>query len=135
MTITGGCYCGAVRYEADGDPIMKARCHCRECQYFTGGEGNDFIAMPVAGFRFTKGEPKSFTRPDLKGAATREFCPDCGTPLLTRSPALPQAVILKVGSLDDPKLFEGPQVILQTADAHIFHLMPEGVPAFARFPG
>ncbi len=135
MTITGGCYCGAVRYEAEGDPIMKARCHCRECQYFTGGEGNDFIAMPVAGFRFTKGEPKSFTRPDLKGAATRQFCPECGTQLLTRSQALPHAVILKVGSLDDPKLFKGPQVILQTADAHIFHLMPEGVPAFARFPG
>ena len=135
MTITGGCYCGAVRYEAEGDPIMKARCHCRECQYFTGGEGNDFIAMPIAGFRFTKGQPKAFTRADLKGAATREFCGNCGTPLLTRSPALPIAVILKVGALDDPKQFGGPQVILQTADAHAFHLMPEGVPAFARFPG
>lgn len=133
--LTGGCYCGAVRYEADGAPIMKARCHCRECQYFTGGEGNDFIAMPVAGFRITKGEPRSFTRADLKSAATRQFCPDCGTPLLTKSPALPIAVILKVGSLDDPKLFEGPQVILQTADAHPFHHMPDGVPAFERFPG
>jgi len=135
MTITGGCYCGAVRYEAEGEPIMKARCHCRECQYFTGGEGNDFMAMPVSGFRFVKGEPKSYTRPDLTGAATRQFCPDCGTPLLTKSPALPIAVILKVGSLDDPRLFEGPQVILQTADAHPFHLMPDGIPAFPRFPG
>lgn len=135
MTITGGCYCGAVRYEAGGNPIMKARCHCRECQFFTGGEANDFIAMPVAEFRFTKGEPKSFTRADLKGAATRQFCAECGTPLLTRAPGLPIAVILKVGSLDDPKLFEGPQVILQTADAQPFHHVPDGVPAFARFPG
>lgn len=135
MTLTGGCYCGSVRYEAEGAPIMKARCHCRECQYFTGGEGNDFMAMPVAGFRFTKGEPKSYTKPDLKGAATRQFCADCGTPLLTKSPALPVAVILKVGSLDEPGLFEGPQVVFQTADAHPFHLLPEGVPAFPRFPG
>jgi hypothetical protein len=135
VKFTGGCYCGAVRYEADGEAIMKARCHCRECQYFTGGEGNDFMAMPVAGFRFTKGEPKSYTRPDLKGAATRQFCADCGTPILTKSPALPVAVILKVGSLDEPKLFGGPQMIFQTADAHAFHLMPDGVPAFARFPG
>lgn len=135
MKFTGGCYCGAVRYEADGEPIMKARCHCRECQYFTGGEGNDFMAMPVAGFHFTRGEPKSYTKPDLKGAATRQFCAECGTPILTKSPALPIAVILKVGSLDDPKLFGGPQMIFQTADAHPFHLIPDGVPAFTRFPG
>ena len=42
---------------------------------------------------------------------------------------------LKIGSLDDPSVFAGPQMILQTADAHPYHLMPDGVPAFARFPG
>lgn len=135
MKLEGGCYCGAVRYEAEGDPVMKARCHCRECQYFTGGEGNDFIAMPVGGFRFTEGEPKTFKRSDLKGAATREFCANCGTQLLTRSPALPIAVILKAGTLDQPGEFGGPQMIMQTADAHSFNLMPDGVPAFERFPG
>ena len=135
MHLSGGCYCGNVRYEADGEPLMRARCHCRECQYFTGGEGNDFIAMPEAGFRFTKGAPKGYTRPDLPGAATREFCPDCGTPLLTRSPGLPGALILKVGGLDNPAAFEGPQIILQTADAQPFHHIPEGVRAFPRFPG
>ncbi|MFN7180861.1 GFA family protein [Hyphomonas sp.] len=135
MTITGGCYCGEVRYEAEGQPLMKARCHCRECQYFTGGEGNDFMAMPAAGFRFTKGQPKAFKRTDLPHANTREFCGTCGTPLLTRSPALPMAVILKAGSLDDPSVYGGPQMILQTADAYPFHLFPDGVPAFPRFPG
>jgi hypothetical protein len=113
MTITGGCYCGAVRYEAEGAPIMKARCHCRECQYYTGGEGNDFMAMPTGGFRYTKGQPKGFTKPGITGAATREFCADCGT----------------------PSAYGGPQMILQTADAHPFHLLPDGVPAFPRFPG
>lgn len=135
MALTGGCYCGNVRYEADGEPIMRARCHCRECQYFTGGEGNDFMAMPEAGFRYTKGQPQQYTRSGLEGANTREFCPDCGTPLLTRAPALKGAVIVKVGSLDDPALFGGPQIVMQTADAHSFNLLPEGVPAFPRFPG
>jgi hypothetical protein len=58
MTTTGGCYCGEIRYEADGEPVMKGECHCRECQYLTGGQANDFMAMPTAGFRYTNGEPK-----------------------------------------------------------------------------
>ena len=135
MAITGGCYCGEIRYEAEGDPIMKGECHCRECQYITGGPANDFMAMPAAGFRFTKGTPKAFSRPDLDHPVTREFCATCGTHVLTRSPALPQAVILKVGTLDDTSFFGGPQVVMQTADAPSFHHIPAGVPAFERWPG
>ncbi|MBK8199699.1 MAG: GFA family protein [Acidobacteria bacterium] len=135
MKLEGGCYCGELRYESEGDPIMKAECHCRECQYITGGQANDFMAMPAAGFRYTKGTPKAFKRTDIEHAVTREFCGTCGTPILTRAPALAQAVILKVGSLDDTSVFGQPQVIMQTADAPSFHHIPAGVPAFPRFPG
>ncbi|KCZ94405.1 GFA family protein [Hyphomonas johnsonii] len=135
MKITGGCYCGAVRYEAEGDPVMKAQCHCRECQYFTGGQPNDFLAMPEAGFKFTQGATKAYTNPDLAGAATREFCAACGVHILTRAKGLPGAVILKVGTLDEPAVFGQPQVVMQTADAQSFHHIPDGIPAFERFPG
>tara|TARA_R110000823_G_scaffold17616_5_gene55348 strand:+ start:274 stop:681 length:408 start_codon:yes stop_codon:yes gene_type:complete len=134
MSITGGCYCGALRYEAEGDPIMKAQCHCRECQYFTGGQPNDFMAMPEAGFKYTKGTPKRFTKPDFTGAVTREFCPDCGVQIMTRSQALKGAVILKVGAMDDPSQFGQPQMLMQTADAQSFHHIPDGIPSFERFP-
>ena len=50
MKLTGGCYCGAVRYEAEGQPLMQAQCHCRECQYITGGSPNMFVAMAPDGF-------------------------------------------------------------------------------------
>jgi hypothetical protein len=44
-------------------------------------------------------------------------------------------VILKVGTLDDPSLFGGPEIVVQTADKQPFHLIPVGVPSFERFPG
>ena len=108
MKLEGGCYCGQVRYKAEGDPMFKAQCHCRECQYISGGSPNMFVLMPMDGFSYTKGTPKKFKRSDLETPVTREFCAECGTHLLTRPQGLP-AVVVKVGTLDDPSLFGGPQ--------------------------
>ena len=137
MHVTGHCYCGALGYEAEGEPVFRGQCHCRECQYVSGGHPNLVLAMPVGGFRWTRGTPKGFRREDLDPAraVTREFCAECGTHLVSRAPALPAAVMLKVGTLDDPSLFGGPQMIIFTIDKQAFHHVPPGVPAFERFPG
>ncbi len=134
MKLEGGCYCGAVRFAAEGEPVMKAQCHCRECQYLTGGSPNVFIAMPVDGFVYTSGKPQAFTRSDLERPVTREFCATCGTQLATRPPGFP-AVIVKVGALDDPAQFGGPDMAIYTIDKQPFHQIPEGVRAFERLPG
>ena len=55
MEIEGGCYCGAVRYKVQGDPLFKGQCHCRECQYISGGSPNLVMGMQEAGFAYTKG--------------------------------------------------------------------------------
>jgi hypothetical protein len=133
MRLQGGCYCGEVRYVAEGEPMMKAQCHCRECQYISGGSPNMFLLMPPDGFRYTKGTPRQFARSDLEGAVTREFCAECGTHLTTLRPGLP-AVILKVGTLDDPSLFGTPQMAIFTVDKQIFHHIPDGLPTFERLP-
>ncbi len=132
MRLEGGCYCGQVRYVAEGVPLMQAQCHCRECQYITGGGPNMFLAASPDGFKFTKGTPKQFARKDLENPVTREFCPECGTHLVTR-PKLRPVVIVKVGTLDDPKQFT-PQLAINTIDKQAFHQIPEGMPAFERFP-
>ena len=135
MGITGRCYCGAVRYESEGPPRFKGQCHCRECQYITGGAENLFMVVGADGFRYTQGEPKAFKRTDIENAATREFCAECGTHLTTRGRD-PSAVILKVGALDHPaEDYGGPQAVIWTADAQPYHLMPEGVPQFTGFTG
>ena len=135
MKLEGGCYCGALRYSAEGDPLFKGQCHCRECQYISGGHPNAVIAMPAARFSYTKSSPKQFRRSDLSNPVTREFCADCGTHILARSPGLPGAVMLKVGTLDDPGVYGGPQMVIFTIDKQSFHHVPQGVPVFERTPG
>ena len=131
MELTGGCYCGSLRYKAEGKPMLKAQCHCRECQYITGGAPNLFMLMPPEGFAYTKGTPKRFQRSDLDNAVTREFCAECGTHLVTRPPR--PVVIIKVGTLDEPARIM-PQVAIFTIDKQPFHHVPEGMPAFERLP-
>ena len=133
MKVEGGCYCREVRYAAEGEPMMKAQCHCRECQYISGGAPNMFLLMPVAGFRYTQGTPKQFKRSDLERAVTREFCAECGTHMVTRVPGLP-AVVLKVGSLDEPSTFGGPQMAIYTVDKQAYHHIPDGLQTFERLP-
>ena len=129
MRFEGGCYCRKVRYVADGEPVLKGQCHCRACQYIAGGAPNLFMLMPPDGFRYQQGAPKTFTRDDLAEPVTRAFCEVCGTHLTTRSPLFPE-VMLKVGTLDDPALYEGPQMAIWTADKQPFHVIPEGVPSY-----
>ena len=134
MALEGGCYCGAVRYQAEGDPLFKGQCHCRECQYISGGSVNVVIGLPAAGFSYTKGKPEEFRRSDLENPVTREFCGQCGTHILAKSSAMP-AVMLKVGTLDDPSAYGAPQMAIYLCDKQSFHQVPEGVPTFDRMPG
>ncbi len=133
MKVEGGCYCGKVRYEAVGEPMLRAQCHCRPCQYFSGGAANMFMLMPPAGFRYTSGAPRQFMRDDLESAVTREFCGDCGTQLLTRRPGL-RAVILKAGTFDDPGQFGMAQMAINTSDKQAFNCIQDGLPTFAGLP-
>jgi len=135
MKVEGRCYCGALRYQATGDPLFKGQCHCRECQYISGGHPNVTLGMPTSGFTYVKGTPKQFRRSDLDSPVTREFCGECGTHILTRSPRLPGGVLVKVGTLDDPSVYGAPRMVIWTTEKQSFHVIPDGVPTFGRFPG
>jgi len=135
MKLEGGCYCGAVRYSAEGEALFKGQCFCRECQYGSGGDSNLVIGMPGDGFAWAKGKPKAFQRSDLESPVIREFCAECGTQLVSRPPALAGAVLIKVGTLDDRSAFPGPDMAIYTCDAQPYHRIPEGVATFEKTPG
>src|SRR5687767_9610856 len=62
---SGGCACGAIRYECTADPIMMFKCHCRDCQRVTGGGFVPGLLIPRSAFRLTKGELRYHFTPSL----------------------------------------------------------------------
>lgn len=129
----GGCYCGQLRYSAVCAPLLKAQCHCRACQYFSGGAQNVFMLVPTKSFTWIMGAPQRFALSNIANPVTREFCSQCGTHLTSRRPGL-DAVILKVGTLDDPKLFGIPSMAVFTVEKQAFHYIPKDLRTFVGLP-
>lgn len=98
----GGCLCGAVRYGFPGEPLLTALCHCRHCQRQSGSAFSIVAGVPVAGFALT-GELRTYVdRADSGRAVERLFCPACGSAVLSRIEPLPDLVLIKAGTLDEP---------------------------------
>jgi hypothetical protein len=132
--ITGGCYCGSVRYQCVESKTFRGLCYCRTCQSISGGAGNLFMAVDAQIFRFTRGTPRAFNKKDSPWSPTRHFCEICGVHLTARSDRAPGAVLIKVGTLDDPSVFQGPQFVTWTSEMQKFHLLPPNVPAYPEIP-
>ncbi len=96
--MTGGCQCGAVRYELLMKPVDTHFCHCRMCQRAVGNVFATLAPVHKERMRWTKGAPSLFRS---SSAAQRGFCEKCGTPL---SFAYDKSkwICLTVGSLDEP---------------------------------
>ena len=105
IAASGGCQCGAVRYQASAFLDSSHICHCRMCQKAVGNFFAALIGIPREAFRWTRGEPTLF---QSSGPVTRGFCCNCGTPLLYD---YNDSAHLNVttGSLDNPGQFP-PQV-------------------------
>ena len=105
LVTTGGCLCGAVRYESRGEPFAQLICHCGACQRASGTGGVPIMAVPKIGFRVT-GETKGFAVEGGSGKpAIRHFCPRCGSLLFGMPEVAPQMITIYVGSLDDSRAF------------------------------
>lgn len=103
---TGGCLCGAVRYEMAGAPLGVIYCHCLSCRRHAGAP-----VVALAGYRrdqmrYVAGAPKVFASSPGVG---RAFCGDCGTPLTWEGDGGEEVgpmVEVLVGTFDRPQDFE-----------------------------
>ncbi|WP_028104228.1 GFA family protein [Pseudoduganella violaceinigra] len=97
---TGGCFCGAVRYEAGGPALHCTWCHCSMCRRLCGAPGVAWFSVPLAQFRYVRGQPAVFhSSPGVR----RELCGLCGTQLSFADERTPWEMDVTTCSLDDPE--------------------------------
>jgi hypothetical protein len=132
-TFTGGCVCGAVRYECSAEPLLMGNCHCRDCQRATGGPYEPALAVPDAALKIN-GKPKYYaTKADSGATISRGFCPECGARMFAITTGMSDVMILAAGSLDDPAMFT-PAMDFFTSSAQPWDHMNPALPKFAKMP-
>jgi hypothetical protein len=105
MGLGGGCMCGAVRYQLSSAPFDCGWCHCRTCQLSSGAPAMVFASVPEGDLVWTQcaDEVRSVASSSF---GHREFCGQCGTPLLMKVDHQPETVDFSVATLDDPEAVE-----------------------------
>lgn len=99
--ITGGCMCGACRYEAAGDMLWTAYCHCRDCQRAASADYVSWFGMQRAGVTWVGLRQEFESSPGI----IRSFCKACGSPLSFESHVFPDETHFYAPSLDDLTIY------------------------------
>jgi hypothetical protein len=102
MKITGGCHCGAIRYEAEVDPATAGICHCTDCQILSGTAFRFSIRAAAGSFRIVAGAPRVYTKTAESGILRDQaFCETCGSPIYAATPGPePRIYSIRAGTID-----------------------------------
>jgi hypothetical protein len=131
---TGGCLCGAVRYEAVGNPQYSGHCYCSDCRKASGSGFIPFMSFAADAVRF-HGEPRQFRSKAFRGGeAVRNFCPICGGLVFGGVAGKDTSHTIYAGTLDDPSLFR-PEVAIFVRDRPAWAGLPPGLTTFETMPG
>jgi len=129
---SGGCACGAVRYDCSAAPIAMVNCHCRDCQKAGGGAYSPTVVVRTEAVHVTLGEPAyHHVTADSGHIARRAFCSGCGAPLYASTSARPDVLGIRAGSLDDPRWFRAAADVW-TESAPPWDIMDPRVPKFPK---
>jgi hypothetical protein len=102
--VEGGCHCGAVRYALRARPLGVYRCHCKDCQRFSGAAWSMSMIVRRGTLEVTAGETATYAKTADSGRIGQmHACPACGTKLFNAPQSSPDLLVLKPGTLDDSR--------------------------------
>ncbi len=131
--LTGGCTCGAVRYECAAESVMAFNCHCRDCQRATGGPYVPAVVIPRSALKVT-GEVRYFgVRGESGQLLNRGFCPICGSRLFGMPDFKPELMVITAGTLDDPSRHK-PMMDIYAESAQPWDYMDPHLPKVPKAP-
>jgi hypothetical protein len=130
---TGGCLCGALRYEADGEPLYSGHCYCCDCRKASGSGFIPFMGFPSSAVR-VNGPSQQFTSKAANGNdAVRNFCSVCGSLVYGGQTGKHETFNIYAGSLDDPSSFH-PTIAIFTRNRPIWAVIPPDLTMFEALP-
>ncbi|MBS0471687.1 MAG: GFA family protein [Proteobacteria bacterium] len=131
---TGGCLCGALRYEANSPPTYAGYCFCNDCRKASGGGFIAFMGYPASALRIT-GDAVTHTLAQSDGRKSeRNFCPRCGGLVYGGIRGETDEHTIYAGTLDDPAHFK-PAIAIFNSQRPAWVPLPEGLKVFERMPG
>ncbi|MGO1118362.1 GFA family protein [Rhodovibrionaceae bacterium A322] len=130
---TGGCLCGAVRYESSADPVVSAHCHCEDCRRSSGTGHCTHLVLPKDAFSVS-GELKGYKKAtDSGNMVERSFCPTCGAAVYSTNSGMPDLVFPRASSLDDLEV-AAPAMVVYASRAASWDQPDPALPAFEEMP-
>jgi hypothetical protein len=132
-TLTGGCACGAVRYEISAEPVASVQCQCRDCQRATGTGHVNAMAFAQTAVTLTGELRFHDVRSNSGNTVSRGFCPNCGAPVMWKFTRNPELRGIVVGSLDEPGVF-APQMVFFASRGHAWDHLDPALPKFDTLP-
>jgi hypothetical protein len=131
---TGGCACGAVRYEIASDPVFMNNCQCRDCQRASGaGHGSYLTFASRAGVKLAGQASRRDIVADSGNVKTHAFCPACGSPVYLTFAAMPELFTVHAASLDNPARYK-PQAVTYAVRGHAWDHLDPALPKFDKMP-
>lgn len=131
---TGGCACGAIRYEMSGEPIFSNDCQCRDCQHRSGTGHGSYLSFQRAGLRHLQGETSHWdVAADNGNIKTHAFCPVCGSPVYLTFSYAPEVFTVHAASLDDPARYK-PQAVTYGVRGYAWDHVDPALPKFDKMP-
>lgn len=127
---TGGCFCGAIRYRLESEPMFVHCCHCTDCQRQTGSAFVLNAIIEADRVTLLEGKPEPVEMKTDSGRPHDIYrCPSCKIAVWSDYGRRKNLFFVRVGTLDQPGALS-PDVHIFTRSKLPWMRLPENAHAF-----